>query len=126
MIENNSAIRGGGISYNGWLEGSITDSTIRGNSASSGAGLYNLGILTLNRVTISGNQANNTSNWGGGIENWETLTMTNSTISGNSAFNAGGLHTLNGSTTVINHCTFADNTSSNNQGQAIYLSSNAM
>lgn len=59
----------------------ITRSTISGNQADSGGGIYNASTMTIRESTLSGNEANN---FGGGIANFSgTLDVVNSTISGN-------------------------------------------
>ena len=59
----------------------ITNSTISGNQANNGGGIYNSGTLTITSSTVS----TNTTGLGGGIyNNGGTLTIVNSTISGNS------------------------------------------
>jgi hypothetical protein len=78
----------------------ISNSTISGNSAAYGGGIYNDGndgaaMLTINNSTISGNKAINDD--GGGIYNegafgTAMLTINNSTISGNSATDGGGIY----------------------------------
>jgi len=80
-ISNNSAENaGGGI----WSQGSgtITNSTISGNSGSVGGGIRNFAMVSIKNSTISGNTA---SSHGGGINNWGSLTINNSTIFGNRA-----------------------------------------
>jgi hypothetical protein len=116
LVENNTARRGGGIFYNGNLNGEIRDSIIRGNTvATGGGGLYNFGTLTLNRVTLSGNQASS----GGGIGNSENLFLNNVTVSGNTAQNGGGITVFSSAEVTFNHCTVAGNTASLS-GQAYY------
>jgi hypothetical protein len=68
----------------------ITNSTLTGNSANYGGGIYNNGTLTVANSALSGNTANNRS--GGGIynNNGGTLTVNNSALSGNSATHGGG------------------------------------
>ncbi|XGV94950.1 MAG: CHAT domain-containing protein [Leptolyngbya sp. BL-A-14] len=134
-VDNNSTISGntasnsGGGIYNGGgtFPGStltVSNSTIRGNSAAYGGGIYNVGVrgiggrgyidrtatLDVNKSTISGNTA---SNSGGGIYsviasddgsidpnfNYTTLTVNNSTLLGNTAISAKGIYSsglLNG------------------------------
>jgi uncharacterized repeat protein (TIGR01451 family) len=85
---------GGSISSVGALR--LINSTVSGNSADNGGGIYNGngGTLLLNNSTISGNQS---SNDGGGIySSFGKLTLTNTTISGNSATNTGGGVVSNG------------------------------
>jgi CSLREA domain-containing protein len=111
-IHSNTAITGGGLFYAG-SNGVITDSTFQDNSVTSrGGGISNYGGLTLNRVTLSGNQV--TSGSGGGIDNENILTLINVTISGNSVSGAGsGLFSL-GAAVSLDHCTLANNTASMN------------
>ena len=100
---------GGGLYVNG---GSLTiaSSAITTNRAYGGSGglggsngfgqaggLYNLGTLTVNDSTLSGNSAD----YGGGIDNSGTLTLTGSTLSGNSASTGGGMYIYSGMVTVM-------------------------
>ncbi len=66
---------------------------------SGGGGLFNLGTLTVNDSTVTGNQAG----YGGGLFNWTDgmLTVSHSTVSNNQANEGGGLHNKEGSTAVI-------------------------
>ncbi len=93
LYQNHADYYGGAIGNYGTL--SISTSTLDSNSATSrGGGIYNYegGHLDLNQSTLSGN----TAQFGGGIYtelfvyNTGTLTMTNSTLSGNSASRDGG------------------------------------
>ncbi len=94
IISNNSASSLGGGIDNGRLgvSGSnliVTNSTITGNTASSGGGIYNStddASASINNSTISGNRAR----FGGGISNSNVLDISNSTISGNTAVREGG------------------------------------
>jgi hypothetical protein len=112
---------GGGIWNSGTL--TLTNSTVSGNMTSrDGGGIYENGG-TLTTSTVSGNTANS---GGGSIRNGSTLTLTNSTVSGNSAeFGGGGIAisaqnstraTENGSPTPIQvmllYCTVYGNTAS--------------
>ncbi|MDO4571324.1 MAG: choice-of-anchor Q domain-containing protein, partial [Planctomycetia bacterium] len=92
---------GGGIYNKSYSTLTVTNSTIAGNSASDGGGIYSYGTLTVTNSTISGNKA---SDYGGGIYNSSgTLTVTNSTISGNSAsWDGGGIYNRYGTLTVTN------------------------
>ncbi len=70
---------GGGIENLGTL--TINDCTVSGNFANDGGGgITNAGTLTITASTINGNY----TQWGGGIENLGTLTINDCTISGNS------------------------------------------
>ena len=96
-----------------------------------GGGIYNLGVLTVDRCTITGNRAS----YGGGIYNKKsrdtaeggTLVVKNSTISGNTASgwtdsSGGGIDNDGGTLTVINS-TITRNTAYRGGGIAsgIYL-----
>src|SRR5690606_28385394 len=78
---------GGGIYNAGTLE--ISRSTLSGNLAGRGGGIYNAdtGTLEIRHSTLSSNIGGDS---GGGIHNTGTLEIRNSTFSGNSAFSAGG------------------------------------
>jgi predicted outer membrane repeat protein len=93
----------------------VTDSTISGNSADSGAGgIGNGGTLTINGSAISGN----TATYGGGIYNAGTLTVAKgSNLCGNSATFGGGIFNANSSLT-IRDTAFTANTAT--QGGGIY------
>ena len=89
-VSGNSATSGGGAIFNnnaGTL--TLTNSTVSGNTAFYGGGIYNnAGILILTNSTVSGNSA---TDFGGGIfSDGGTLTLTSSTLSGNTAGGAGG------------------------------------
>ncbi len=76
----------------------------------SGGGILNLGTLTLNDSSVSGNEASNfgdASNSGGGIKNNGTLTLNDSTVSGNKAIAGGGIS--NGGTLTLNDSTVSGN-----------------
>jgi uncharacterized repeat protein (TIGR01451 family) len=87
-LSGNSATDGGGIFNQGTL--TVTASALNGNSAasggrSSGGGIANSGTLTVAASTFSGNSAASTISFGGAIANGGTLTVTASTFRGNSA-----------------------------------------
>jgi hypothetical protein len=91
----------------------LNNVTVRGNSASTGGGIFNYGTVTINNSTISGNS---TDGAGGGISNSGTVTLTNSTVAGNSADSIpggggiwnDGVVTLNNSTVSGNSANFGD------------------
>jgi hypothetical protein len=90
---------GGGIYSLGTL--TIDHSTIRGNAAGIGGGVFNdAGTVTINDSTVSGNVAKNV----GAIENRRgTVTINNSTISRNSATAVfGGIANQQGTMTMNN------------------------
>src|SRR5207244_3158345 len=92
---------GGGI-YNDFITTLTTldNSTLSGNAAYSGGGIYNYtGGLMLNNSTLSGNTAYYR---GGGIYIDDgTAALSNSTLSGNSANGGGGIYNL-GQATLTN------------------------
>src|ERR1041385_7828029 len=61
----------------------VINSTLSGNSATLGGGVYNSGSLTLTNATISGNTA---ANFGGGVYNLtpHTMAINNTIVAGNS------------------------------------------
>lgn len=85
-------LRGGTLPANDWGAGVLIDNgaslnlsrvVITGNSAGSGAGLYNYGTLLATDTTFSNNVA---SNWGGGLYNDRgNATLNGVTINGNIA-----------------------------------------
>ena len=92
-LNGNTAGFGGGVFNSGTL--TITNSTFSSNMASEGGGIYNSGggVLTISNSTFSGNAVSET---GGGIFNIGTLQVANSTVSDNSAaFLAGGVLNFN-------------------------------
>jgi hypothetical protein len=80
---NAAGVLGGGIDNNGGRTVFLTQSTLSGNSASAGGGIFNSGSLTVSSCSLGDNSAGQ----GGGIlnSNLGTLTITGSTFSGNSA-----------------------------------------
>jgi hypothetical protein len=63
---------------------------ITNGSAPSGGGIFNVGTLTLNGSTVTGNTAFGSAIGGGGIFNVGTLTLNGSTVTGNTASSPGG------------------------------------
>jgi predicted outer membrane repeat protein len=115
-LNGNSANDGGGIYNEGTSTVTLNNVVVSGNSGyDGGGGIYNNGdsTLTLNNVTISGNSGGG----GGGLFNYATAIVNNSTLSGNSASAGGGLYNL-GAATLIN-TTFSGN-SATNQGGGLY------
>jgi len=92
----------------------LSNLTIRGGIASSAGGIYNVGTLTINNSTVSGNQAYNSqfTSYGGGVYNSGTMTINSTTISANSAFARGsawGGAITNFGTVTINNSTLSGN-----------------
>ena len=87
---------------------------VQGDDAGLGAGLFNLGTMSLTGCTISGDSA---AGLGGGLYNGfgGIATLTNCTISGNSAkYVGGGL--LNAGTATIQDCTISANSAGVSSG----------
>jgi hypothetical protein len=88
---------GGAILNNGACTLTITNSILSNNSAGSGGAIYNVGTLTVNGCTLTGNSATAYSGSGGAIENLDgTLTVSPSSvnaslITNNSANHGGGI-----------------------------------
>ena len=82
---------------------------------SGGAGVRNLGVMTIDSSTISDNTASSNA---GGIFNEGTLSIDNRTISGNtaSAGNAGGIGNFGGGTLDIANSTISGNTAPQGAG----------
>jgi CSLREA domain-containing protein len=105
---------GGGISndYGGDL--ALTDSTVSGNTAYYGGGIWNYsyyGNLTLTNSTVNNNTANG---FGGGIWSFSPygdLALTDSTVSGNTAYSGGGINSWSADLTLTNS-TVSGNTAS--------------
>ncbi len=103
---------GGGIRNLGAL--TLNDTSVSGNHADDAGGINNLGALTLINSTVGGNQADDA---GGGIFNHQgaALTLTGSTVSGNSSgFSAGGIS--NFETLALTNSTVSGNTTGGNGG----------
>lgn len=81
----------------------------------SGGGLYQEGgTLTLNRLTVHGNRANNV---GGGVYSEANLVVTNSSIVDNqSDQSGGGLHLSSGAQLSLDHATITGNSAANHNG----------
>ena len=130
VVTNNSSsgvASGGGIYVYPGVTVTVSNCTIAGNSAPSGQGggaCNRAGTLRLVNSTLSGNSAQ----WGGGVYNEgyggsATLTVNASTFSGNSAFYYGGGIENDGTggsaAVTINASTFSGNLADNSGGGAI-------
>ncbi|MDZ8260823.1 Calx-beta domain-containing protein [Nostoc sp. ChiQUE01b] len=108
--DNNTQGDGGGI----YSSSSVTlnDSSISGNIANLGGGIYSTNV-TVNNSTLSGNTANSN---GGGIFSSTSVTTSNSTISSNTAkTHGGGIYSSNA--TVSNSTIFGNTADSDNNTQ---------
>jgi parallel beta-helix repeat protein len=108
---------GGGLSNSGSL--TMTNCTVRGNSAGDGGGVANAGTATLVNCTISGNTGryNYGYSYGGGMANDGTATLVNCTISGNSVYASSGGGVANFGTATLTNCTVSGNKSTGNGGR---------
>lgn len=100
VIKNNRADRtGGGVHFDQWelVKSRITDSTIRGNEADEGGGVWVYGWLcefTMTRCTVVDNFA---TSGAGGMYSWFTeVIVTNSSFLGNGTLGNGGGLALDG------------------------------
>jgi predicted outer membrane repeat protein len=119
-LSGNHAPEGGGIHNLGPGVLTISLSNIQDNIGSqTGGGIYNLGQMTVEGSTVSGNQAPQ----GGGFQNLSNLSITNSTITDNTAADSGGgiYSRESGSVLTITNSTISGNTVTTIRGSAIYL-----
>ncbi len=100
VTQNSGAGDAGGI-YNAGTLILLNCAITSNRAAGNGGGLHNDGTLTISDSTISQNTA---GTFGGGIMNDGTLTIRTSTLAGNTSQQSGGggLHTNNGSVSLIN------------------------
>jgi len=120
---------GGGILSSGVV--SMTDTTVCGNSAHVGGGIYNDGgSLTMAKSAVCENSATATLFSGGGIVNINsgTTRITDSTVSDNSSQSSGGgIFNSNSSELIVHGSTISGNVASedhsNTRGGAIYNNS---
>ncbi|MGQ4416602.1 nitrous oxide reductase family maturation protein NosD [Streptomyces sp. SAS_269] len=102
---------GGGIRNNPSATVTLINSTVEGNTAQYGGGIYTYGTVHLIRSTVKNNTAQGGP--GGGIMTDTTVVVTldNSTVERNSADDGGGgLYIRAGSTAALTHSTVKDNT----------------
>ena len=91
FLNNNAPESGDGNSQGGTIFNSgtgelfIEDSTISGSDAGDGGAIFNAGILSVDRSTLTNNSVTdfNVEPRGGAIASTGTLNVSNSTISGN-------------------------------------------
>jgi hypothetical protein len=111
-IRNGQGSFGGGILNNTAATLIIINSTISGNIAPFGGGIYNGAGLTIVNSTLSGNMAGSE---GAGVYNAATLTISNSTFSGNAAHGSGGA-CINGGILLIMNSTLSGNSAADAGG----------
>jgi hypothetical protein len=116
MIENNSATsgngdNGGGIDNEATGIMTVDGSTVEGNSAGFGGGIFNGGVMIATGSSLASNAA---GSQGGGIGNSGLLTVSNCTITGNQAGGGGGI--FNAKELALSSSTVADNQASNGGG----------
>lgn len=102
---------GGGISTFAGANTTVSNATFSGNTAATGAGIWNDATLAVEATTLDGNVAvyvNDDYLYGGAVYNEGSLTLTNSTVSNNESPHGGGL-TNNGGNVTISNVTFAGN-----------------
>jgi CSLREA domain-containing protein len=88
---------------------------ITSGSSNFGGGFVNLGNLTVNNVTVTGNTS---VNGGGGfrVEPNSTTTINSSIVSNNSSVNGGGIDSFGNAAININDSTVSGNTAANASG----------
>ncbi|MGI8855645.1 MAG: beta strand repeat-containing protein [Thermomicrobiales bacterium] len=116
---NGGVCTSGGVEVfqvNSGVTASLSNLTIQHGNNIGGAGIANLGTLSVTNSTISDN--NGTSGPGGGIFNGinSTLRVTNSTISRNSAVQGGGIGIDSGGTVAMTNSTLSGNTATSDGG----------
>ena len=131
-VSNNSALSGGGLYiYRGSLtavDSSITNNTGTGMGGGGGIYIRNEATMSLDNVTVTGNQALDSHACGGGIHISApgTVTIENSTISSNTAGQSGGgvyfYQTDPSSHLVMTDCVVSDNVATDISGGGIFVS----
>jgi hypothetical protein len=99
-LSNGVADHGGAILASAGSTLNLANSTISGNSAPVGGGIYNLGTTDVKGSTIGLNSATSDSAYGGGIYNYGTLSVADSFFNANQAGDGGGIFDFAGSTSV--------------------------
>ena len=117
-----SQLAGGGISIYNYSSPTLTNLTIKSNSAKYGGGMSinNYSLPTLTNVVISGNSAIVPGGLGGGMNNnyYSSPTLTNVVISGNNAERGGGINN-DSSSPVLTNVTMSGN-HTDYEGPAMY------
>lgn len=129
IIQNgNNDLNGGGILNQGGLL-SLERVKVVNNVANNGAGIYSTGPLNLTDVVISGNNSNkNSTSSGGGIylDQSGAASLSRVTLSGNTAiYSSGGIHHQGGGTLNLTNVTISGNTADKNGAMTNAASSTA-
>jgi len=116
-IYSNTALRGGGVSFNGGSGHIFTNTTFSNNSATTAGGaiyVQNIsGALTLNNITLTNNSS---AAYGGAINsNGKAVNASKCTISGNQAGISGGAVSSTGPVAFEN-CAITENTAGDKGG----------
>lgn len=113
VSQNRALLDGGGVASVANLF--VTKSTISGNTAKSGGGVYLAGTTTIEHSQITSNAASATLGQGGGILAVSgPLTVFKSRVAGNSGFDGGGVYS-DGSLEFV-ESTVSGNTAARNGG----------
>jgi CSLREA domain-containing protein len=107
---NTGDSRGGGVDSRSNL--TLNNVTVSGNQATYGGGVYlSLGVGTFTNCTFSNNLATGTGSQGGGVllETNTNGTFTGCTFSGNQATSGGGVQ-VSDATALLNNCNISSNT----------------
>ena len=130
-IKDGSATGGGGDGKGGGIfvdnSGQLTLNRviITNNLANNGGGIFNDGMMTLTDVVISNNGDEVSTTEGGGIHNEETAILNRVTIDGNKADLGGGIHNDNTATSVsLTNVTVSGNTAAS-AGGGLYTQNTA-
>ncbi|HBH96029.1 MAG TPA: hypothetical protein DDX91_09760, partial [Ruminococcaceae bacterium] len=124
LIINNTAKKGGGLSFNYAQKVEISRSTIDHNTAERGAGIYTSASLDLYHSSVGENTAKGGNEYGGAIFiSRGTLTTNNCTLYNNKAEGegkvGGGVVNMGGTFKITDNTTITNNTAS--KGGGIYL-----
>ncbi len=112
-ITDGSAVDGAGLDNLGTV--TLTKCTIKGNSANAGGGVCNggSGTATLTDCTVSGN----TGSFGGGLyDRSGTVNLTDCTVSTNTAYTGSGMFNTSSGSLTVDGCTISGNTAYGNTG----------
>jgi hypothetical protein len=114
---------GGGVVNDAGATLTLTHSTLSGNTAGYGAGIYNAGTLTVVNSTVSGNVGSDIAGGsrGGAAYNAGTLTIVNSTVSDNVASVAAGIFNDSPQTLTISNSTVSGNAAVDYAGASFNL-----